>query len=239
MDIYEVYLSRDYEGSRTIGVFASKQLADSVAQVLDKIREAEGTTYARYGVSRSSVVTSVAQAREIAKDEADTFYDKPITPEMLNMIGGPAQAVQASVARALDRIANDLESKGLLAEAEQVDIVANTIDAGETKPMLKASDPRRKRVNSILSQVSKEYRPQIPLDEIFKALEDNGLVAIAEDGTKWEGFLTGREGRAIMDVASLGEVPRDGMRTPIENAKLVVSWFKMPSGKYETNSYLG
>ena len=143
------------------------------------------------------------------------------------------------IASRLDEIAERLESKGFVSEAEQLDVVANTIDAAVENFTLKASDPRRKRVNSILSQVSKEYRPQIPLDEIFKALEDNGLIAIAEDGTKWEGFLTGKEGRATMGVAFLGEAPRDGMRTPIENAKLVVSWFKMPSGKYEANAYLG
>lgn len=143
------------------------------------------------------------------------------------------------IASKIDELAGKFESKGLFAEAEALDVVANTLEAAVSKPTLKAVDPRRGRINKELAKISKEYRPEIPLDEIFKALEKNGLCAIDKDGTKWEGFLTGKDGRATIDVAFLDEEPENGKRAPIENAKLVITWYKMPSGKYETLTYLG
>lgn len=238
MDMYEVKFSQDYGGSRVVGLFSSKQLADSVKKVLNNLRKG-WQTYGDYEVYRRTLISSVEEAKKAVKYEIDNFYEESLPPGILDTIGGKGQPVQASVPEYLDILANDLESKGLLAEAEQLDIIANTIDAAVEDFTLKASDPRRNRINRILSEVSKEYTQSIPLDKIFKALEDNGLVAIDEDGTEWEGLLTGREGRATIDVAFLGEVPKDRMRTPIKNAKLVVSWYKMPSGKYETTTYLG
>jgi hypothetical protein len=99
------------------------------------------------------------------------------------------------------------------------------------KDMVKINEKIRKAVNNRLYTLSKVRHPSIPLDDMFKALEDNGLTPIQEDGTKWSGFLCGLAGEAILNVIN-------------EEGKLIkhflcFQWYKDASQKtYELNAYL-
>jgi len=99
----------------------------------------------------------------------------------------------------------------------------------------------RQTVNEYLHAICKDYRNQIPLGDIFTALRRAGLVAVQEDGREWAGLLCGREGRAMIEVAPVLTATRkpDGLAfTAADNIALNLSWYKMESGRYETNAYL-
>ena len=99
----------------------------------------------------------------------------------------------------------------------------------------------RRIVNEYLHGICQGYRPQIPMGDILTALRKAGLVAVQEDGREWAGLLCGREGQAHIDVAPVLTAKRqpDGLEfTPADNAMLCLSWYKMESGRYETNAYL-
>lgn len=100
----------------------------------------------------------------------------------------------------------------------------------------------RKQVNDSLHAISLGYKNQIPLGDIFAALRKAGLVAIQEDGRAWTGMLCGREGKALIEVAPVMSAKvtpeRDLTFKPADNVSLSLSWYKMESGRYETNAYL-
>lgn len=104
----------------------------------------------------------------------------------------------------------------------------------------------KKRVNNeIHEKVTKQiYHDQIPLDTIFGILEDHGIVPLAEDNTEWSGFLLGREAHINFDIAPIGSKhPSDDPQRPFykrfKNASLSLSWYKMPSGRYEILCHIG
>lgn len=59
---------------------------------------------------------------------------------------------------------------------------------------------RLNRIAKFLNQVGRDKWSSIPLDLIFDKLEDNGFIAIQEDGTRWSGIFCGAEGRATIDL---------------------------------------
>lgn len=86
-----------------------------------------------------------------------------------------------------------------------------------------------------------QYFAAIPLQPIFDILEKYGVIALQEDGTKWDGFLTGRSAQTYFDIAPINSKYVDGrltFYTPFTNASLALSWYKMPSGNYEINTYI-
>ena len=60
---------------------------------------------------------------------------------------------------------------------------------------------------------------------------------LQEDGTPWQGMILGREGRASFNLAIDGTENDFGFYTAIENA-LVMSWYKMQSGRWEVVAYI-
>jgi len=92
---------------------------------------------------------------------------------------------------------------------------------------------RVRRVNAYLADtVGKKYYPQIPINDMFAKLRENGLEPIQEDGESWSGLLTGRDGRAIIDL-------RDEETGKTSPRALTVSWHKMDqSGRYEVTAYV-
>jgi len=82
-----------------------------------------------------------------------------------------------------------------------------------------------KSVNAALYEMSKVYHEAIPLSAMFELCEKVGLEPVCEDGTPWSGFLCGREGRAVFELKDCRK-------------SLVVSWYKMPSGRYEVTPYV-
>jgi len=99
----------------------------------------------------------------------------------------------------------------------------------------------KQRVNRDLFKLE-TYHDYIPLTEIFNILKRGGVVVLQEDGTLWSGMLTGREGHTQFDVGSDAlPVDVDGCDhyDAYTNSSLVLSWYKMESGRYEIVSYLG
>ena len=100
----------------------------------------------------------------------------------------------------------------------------------------------RQTVNEYLHAICKDYRDKIPLGDIFAALRKAGLVAIQEDGRAWTGMLCGREGKAMIEVATVMSArttpEHDLTFQPADNVALNLSWYKMETGRYETNAYL-
>jgi hypothetical protein len=84
-----------------------------------------------------------------------------------------------------------------------------------------------KKINSALHGMG-NYHDKIPLDKIFSACEAEGLVPVMEDGERWAGMLCGENSRAVIELARGGKVKK----------YLSLSWYKMPSGRYEVVSYV-
>ena len=102
---------------------------------------------------------------------------------------------------------------------------------------------RQDSVNKEISAlITNRYFHSIPLDDIFSVLEKYGLIPLQEDYTQWSGFLTGETGHADIDVGyASSKREKDGITfyTPTRNNMLHLSWYTMPSGKYEVTAYLG
>lgn len=86
------------------------------------------------------------------------------------------------------------------------------------------------------------YHEAIPLDKITEVLNASGLVLLQEDGTAWEGFFCGTEGRAKIEIGhkETATVSPWGplVYKPVQNAILVIEWFLI-STKYDVNVYVG
>lgn len=96
-----------------------------------------------------------------------------------------------------------------------------------------------KRINNVICSLP-TYHHSIPLGTIFSAMEENGLVALQEDGARWDGFLCGSNERTSFTIGDLSEPTRhDWGVTYAEVAHtLELSWYKMPSGRYEIVTYV-
>ena len=100
--------------------------------------------------------------------------------------------------------------------------------------------PTRSKINRELSKLP-NYHVGIPLDLIESILEKYGLLILQEDNTAYEGIFTGRDGQASIALGYINTAnEKDGITfyTPIENSMLIMTWYKMESGRYEIVSYL-
>ena len=97
----------------------------------------------------------------------------------------------------------------------------------------------RKKINAELHPIGAKYHNQIPFGDISDILKKYGLVVLQEDRTKWSGFLTGRDGNDTFDLGYAESSDDDGQYTVIDNSRLVMSWYKMSSGRYEIVVYVG
>jgi len=106
--------------------------------------------------------------------------------------------------------------------------------------------PIKKKINRELINLTTpknrtQYFKAIPLQDIFDILEKYGVIALQEDNTPWDGFLTGRQAQTYFDIASKDsetENNRYKVYVPYTNAKLALSWYKMGSGNYEITTYI-
>lgn len=91
---------------------------------------------------------------------------------------------------------------------------------------------QRKSINREIGSLLKPiYFDQIPLGDLDTIIRKHGFMVVDEEGSPWSGFLCGREGTAVFDIHSL-----DGK---LAKYRLVLQWYKMPSGRYEITSYVG
>ena len=91
---------------------------------------------------------------------------------------------------------------------------------------------RKEAGKAIWNTLKPTYFDSIPLLGIQDALKPFSLMICDEEGNPWEGLLCGREAHEIFPVAST-----EG-QGKVENASLCLSWYKMPSGRYEVIGYL-
>jgi hypothetical protein len=110
----------------------------------------------------------------------------------------------------------------------------------EIKNSSKLSSNVKHKVNKELTKLTvNKYFEKIPLKDTSDILKKYGLILLQEDQTEWDGFLTGNNARATFDVGYIETKDKDNRYTPIDNAALVMSWYKMPSARYEIVVYLG
>jgi len=89
----------------------------------------------------------------------------------------------------------------------------------------------RKSINNqIHTATSKTYFDHIPLFTLDNILKEKGYWLIQEDGEPWSGILCGENVNTTFDIGGVGG--------KVRNSVLVLSWYKMPSGRYEIVSYV-
>ena len=109
------------------------------------------------------------------------------------------------------------------------------VDLRNTKPINMPPQDRgavNRDVHKILEPI---YFRDIPLGDLFSALERRGYYPIQEDGTPWSGLLVGRDGQARLDLAVRVD---EAVWAPVKNALLILTWHKMDSGRYEVGGYI-
>lgn len=98
------------------------------------------------------------------------------------------------------------------------------------------------KINKAIHKITKPtYFKSIPLSDVFQALNHFGIVALQEDQTEWSGFLTGgvdKTEQVYFDLGWVEDKDSNNRYAVIKNAALALSYFKMPSGKYEIISYV-
>lgn len=111
---------------------------------------------------------------------------------------------------------------------------------------LLVSPQERKALSKVIEPFStstatkSKHFEKIPLSAMIEAMEKEGFMAIQEDGTKWSGFLAGREGNAVIPLAKKDDKDKynPDLLKEVKNAALNLSWYKMESGKYEITAYI-
>jgi hypothetical protein len=95
----------------------------------------------------------------------------------------------------------------------------------------------KKKINKEISKVlSPTYFKAIPLKDLFDILDKYGIVPIQEDKAKWSGLLIGGVDKTEMvdfDLAWKDSKQGNIYTEMVPNAALVMSYYKMPSGKYK------
>ena len=97
---------------------------------------------------------------------------------------------------------------------------------------------RHKISDEITKLTTNKYFDKIPLKDISDILEKYGITLLQEDQTEWDGFLTGNNARETFEIGYIETKDKDSRYTPIDNAALVMSWYKMTSGRYEIVAYM-
>ena len=106
----------------------------------------------------------------------------------------------------------------------------------------KMNGAMKKKMNKKIYKVLKPtYFKEIPLQDIFDILEEHNFVPLQEDNTYWSGMLMGGVSKTEQVQFPLGvkDLEDDQGKYPvITNAELQLTYYKMPSGKYEVISYI-
>jgi len=99
--------------------------------------------------------------------------------------------------------------------------------------------PKRRAMKAISNSIN-GLKDGVPLDEMFQSLENEGIIAVNEDGTRWSGFLLGRAECGSDDTndqnvsIDLAMDNRDGTFS-MTRSNLYITW----CAKYSDNQFLG
>lgn len=72
---------------------------------------------------------------------------------------------------------------------------------------------------------SGKYFESIPLDQIFSIVRNHAGEVVDVDGTPWSGILCGENETAHFSIRNF-------------TRQLHLSWYRMPSGRYEVTVYI-
>ena len=87
----------------------------------------------------------------------------------------------------------------------------------------------KKKINKALYELD-NYHPHIPICDIEKIIiNESGYVLLNEDNTHFEAIFCGEQGRADINIGHYNGA--------IWNM-LHLTWYKIPSGRYEIVSYV-
>ncbi len=103
-------------------------------------------------------------------------------------------------------------------------------------------NPIRSKINSALHALG-NYHKKIPLDEISNILEQNSVIMIQEDGTKWSGFVTSQGECGSEKANNQGPMQFElAIETElgyiVAKNHLVMTVCTMPSGNLEVVCYV-
>jgi len=98
-----------------------------------------------------------------------------------------------------------------------------------------------KRIKALLWSVGQSPVADIPLESIQKILKEGGYTLTQEDGTPWEGFIFAPTESQQRELFEIGKLPKTD--NPLEvcepiDTKLLLTWYKFQTGKYEVVGYL-
>lgn len=138
----------------------------------------------------------------------------------------------------LVKLADDLDKKGLHQEADLADRLILSAQEG---PVM---EPKiRNAVNRELTDIStgnnhKYYDSVgVAFQQMVDVLKKNGVVALQEDSTEFQGFFTGKQGRVTIPLAPTSS-KNDEFYTEYANTLLALSWHKMENNTYEVLAYV-
>jgi hypothetical protein len=97
----------------------------------------------------------------------------------------------------------------------------------------------KKDINRRLHAISVTYHTGIPLHIIFGVLRDYEILALQEDHTEWSGLLVGEKADNVsFELAHMDSKYGHRQYIPYSNTLLVISWYKMNTGRYEVIAYV-
>lgn len=82
----------------------------------------------------------------------------------------------------------------------------------------------KNQINRKLSNLG-TYHAEIPLTAIFEIVKEKAGQVVQEDNTPWSGFLCGESGSCYFNISGV-------------KFHLFLSWYTMPSGRYEVTVYV-
>lgn len=92
----------------------------------------------------------------------------------------------------------------------------------------------RKQINNKLYNMG-SYHPAIPLSDIDNVLKAHGYELVDEDGMPLSCLLCGENSHCTFDI---GAIAGDVYPRVKADYCLQLSWYKMPSGRYEIVAYV-
>lgn len=88
---------------------------------------------------------------------------------------------------------------------------------------------KRKINNEIYKFTTNKYFNSIPINDLMEICKKQGVIVVDEAGDPWTGIITGSNSRDKFDLMQ-GD-------TKLNNV-LVLTWYKMQSGRFEIVSYI-
>lgn len=113
-----------------------------------------------------------------------------------------------------------------------------SVDSMFLESLIRIPASVRNRLNGKIAEVaSGNPIARIPLTDIDDILRSEGYLLVQEDGTKWAGILTGRDGKAKIDIGLLSTEDENGIYEMV-NSLLFLTWHKFDTGRWEVIAYV-